>query len=124
VEPSENGSGVINGRLFSGHCCRERKSIGGVIYAKKKGVVLSEKLDAFFTEKYGAPWIAEGEARGELNKGREVLLKILRKRFQKVPKDVENTIRKMNDPVALDSWAEHALDCQSMAEFSQAVCPK
>ena len=32
---------------------------------RKSGVILSEKLDAFFTEKYGAPWIAEGEARNE-----------------------------------------------------------
>ena len=67
---------------------------------------------------------AEGKTEGKIENGREVLLKILRKRFNKVPRDVENTIRKMNDPVALDSWAEHALDCQSMAEFAQAVCPK
>ncbi|MCL2306426.1 MAG: hypothetical protein FWC43_13875 [Planctomycetaceae bacterium] len=92
---------------------------------RKKGVILSEKLDAFFTEKYGAPWIAEGEARGEakgeVKKGREMLLKILRKRFNKVPKDVESIICKMSDPVALDSWAEHALDCQSMTDFAQAI---
>ncbi|MCL2304436.1 MAG: hypothetical protein FWC43_03745 [Planctomycetaceae bacterium] len=31
------------------------------------------------------------------------------------------SICKMNDPVALDSWAEHALDCQSMAEFATAI---
>jgi len=32
---------------------------------RKNGVVLTEKLDAYFTEKYGAPWIAEGEANGK-----------------------------------------------------------
>jgi len=88
---------------------------------KKKGIILTEKLDAYFTEKYGPRFIAEGKAEGELNKGREVLLRILRKKFQKVPKDVENIISKMSDPVSLDSWAEHALDCQSMAEFAGTI---
>ena len=96
---------------------------------KKKGVILTEKLDAYFTEKYGpqfiavgkAEGIAEGEARGEARGKAETLLKILRKRFCKVPQDVENMISKMTDLVALDSWAEHALDCQSMAEFAEAI---
>ena len=97
------------------------KAMEELYMRKKNGVILSEKLDAFFTEKYGAPWIAEGEARGELNKGREVLLKILRARFKRVPRDVENTISKMIDPVALDSWAVHAATCESMDEFSSAI---
>jgi len=59
----------------------------------------------------------EGKAEGKA----ETLLKILRKRFNKIPRDVESTICKMSDPVALDSWAEHALDCQSMADFTQAI---
>ena len=92
---------------------------------KKNGVILSEKLDAFFTEKYGAPWIAEGEARGEARgkteQGRSTLLKILRARFKRVPRDVESTISKMIDPVALDSWAVHAATCEAMDEFATAI---
>ena len=80
-------------------------------------------IKSIFDEKFDEG-VAVGEAKGETRGKAGTLLKILRKRFNKVPKDVENTIRKMTDPVALDSWAEHALDCQSMAEFSQAVCPK
>ena len=64
---------------------------------------------------------ARGEVRGEIKKGREMLLKILHARFPKIPKNVENTIRKMTDPVALDSWAEHALSCRSMNEFTEAL---
>jgi len=82
-----------------------------------QNVLLTEKLDAYFTKRCAAPWKAEGKAEGKA----ETLLKILRKRFNKVPKDVESTICKMNDPVALDSWAEHALDCQSMTEFAEAI---
>jgi hypothetical protein len=58
---------------------------------------------------------------GEIKKGREMLLKILRARFQNIPAEVEQTIQSMNDPTALDSWAEHALTCQSMTEFSEAI---
>ena len=65
--------------------------------------------------------IAEGKTEGKIEKGREILLKILRKKFNKVPKDVENKIGKMNDPVALDSWAVHAAICQSMNEFTEAL---
>jgi len=77
-------------------------------------------IKTIFEEKYDEG-VAFGKAEGKAETGREILLKILRKRFNKVPRDVENTIRKMTDPVALDSWAEHALDCQSMTEFAQAV---
>ena len=85
-------------------------------------------IKSIFDEKFDEG-VAVGEARGEvkwkaegkIEKGREMLLKILRARFNRIPKDVENTIRKMTDPVALDSWAVHAATCQSMSEFSQAV---
>ena len=97
------------------------KAMEELYMRKKNGVILSEKLDAFFTEKYGAPWIAEGEARGEARGKIETLLKILRARFKRVPRDVENTISKMNDPVALDSWAIHAATCESMDEFATAI---
>ena len=60
-------------------------------------------------------------AEGKAENGRAILLKILRKKFNKIPKDVENKIGKMTDPVALDSWVEHALTCPSMSEFARAV---
>ena len=77
-------------------------------------------IKSIFDEKYDTGF-ADGAAEGEVKKGREMLLKILRARFNRVPRDVENTVRKMTDPVALDSWAEHALTCQSMDEFAKAV---
>ena len=36
-----------------------------LIMRKKEGIILSEKLDAYFTERCSAPWIAKGEARGK-----------------------------------------------------------
>ena len=92
---------------------------------RKKGVILTEKLDAYFTEKYGAPWIAKGEAKGKaegkaIGKG-EMLLTILRTRFHRIPKETEQAIRQMTDPIALDSWAAHATVCTSMEEFTKAL---
>ena len=84
---------------------------------KKKGVILSEKLDAFFYEKFGAIGKAEGEARGKT----EAVLTCLRARFKRVPQRVEKEIRSVSDPTALDSWIAQAATCQSLDEFAEAM---
>ena len=86
------------------------------IFEEKYEIGYSEgKADGYFNGK--AEGRAEGKAEGKI----ETLLKILRVRFRRVPRDVEMVIRKMTDPIALDSWAEYALTCQSMNEFSQSI---
>jgi hypothetical protein len=99
---------------------------------KKEGVIFSEKLDAFFRERY-APDIAEGKAQGlaigeargraeeKTESRRNMLLAFLRGRFGKVPKNIEKTINQMNDPIALKSLAIHAATCQSLKEFSSEL---
>ena len=79
---------------------------------RKEGVILTEKLDAYFTERY-APAIAKGKA--------EAVLIVLRARFKKIPKEVEKMILAMSDQVAIESWAAYAATCQSMEEFSVAL---
>ena len=92
---------------------------------KKKGFILSERLDTYFTEKYGPQFIAEGEARGEAKwkaeGGRTAVLAVLRARFKRVPKGIEKTIRAIADPVALESWAVQAATCQTLDEFAEAL---
>ena len=104
---------------------------------RKKGVILSEKLDAYFGEKYGPRYFAEGEARGVVRGiaigeargmamgtaegGRNTVLTVLRARFQKVPQSVEKAIRSLSDPIALESWAVQAATCQSIKEFAEAI---
>ena len=73
-------------------------------------------IKTIFEEKYDAG-IVEGEARGKA----DTLLKILRARFNKVPKETEKAIRQMTDPIALDSWAVQAATCQSIDEFARAL---
>jgi len=82
--------------------------------------IFEEKYDMGFAEGE-AKGRAEGKAEGEAAKGKSMLLKILHAKFHRIPKDVEHTILSMTDPTALDSWAEHALACQSMDEFAQAI---
>ena len=64
---------------------------------------------------------AEGRIEGEAKGKADTLLKILRAKFDKIPKATEQAISQMTDPIALDSWAIHAATCQSMEEFAQAL---
>ena len=58
---------------------------------------------------------------GYVEGGAKVVLTVLRARFKKVPKGVENAVRQMTDPIALDSWATHAATCKSLDEFVAAL---
>ena len=73
-------------------------------------------IKSILDEKYDA-----GVADGEIKWKADTLLKILRGKFGKVPKETEKAISQMTDPIALDSWAIHAATCQSMKEFAEAL---
>jgi hypothetical protein len=77
---------------------------------RKKGVILTEKLDAYFNEKYAVPRAVET--------GRNMLMAFLRGRFGKVPKSIEKAINQMNDPIALESLAARTGNCKTLAEFA------
>ena len=65
--------------------------------------------------------IQEGIEIGEAQKGRSMLLTLLRKKFLEVPQGIEKAIQSMTDPTALESLAAHVLDCQSLEEFVEAL---
>jgi len=105
------------------------ETIGELFMRRKEGVIISEKLDGYFRERY-APLIAKGEAKGiaiGVAKGRaeektearrEMLLEFLRGRFGKVPKHIERAINQMNDPIALKSLAARTGNCKTLEEFA------
>jgi len=62
-------------------------------------------------------WKAEGKAEGIAEAGRNMVLTFLLAKFERVPQEIENAIRQMNDPIALDSWAAQVATSQSMEEF-------
>jgi hypothetical protein len=84
-----------------------------------------EKWTAERKDEWKAEGIAEGEARGEARgeakRGRDVLLAILRRKFDRIPRETEQTILAMTDTVALESWAVQASMCQSLDEFLEAL---
>ena len=65
--------------------------------------------------------VAIGEARGKAIGKAEAILTILRARFRRIPKETEKAVRRITDPVALDSWAVQAATCQSIDEFTNAI---
>jgi len=64
---------------------------------------------------------AVGKAEGKVEGKAELLLKILREKFNRIPKETEKAIRQMTDPIALDSWAIQAATSRSMDEFAEAL---
>jgi hypothetical protein len=64
---------------------------------------------------------AVGKAEGKVEGKAELLLKILREKFNRIPKETEKAIRQMTDPIALDSWAVQAATSKSMDEFAEAL---
>ena len=52
---------------------------------------------------------AKGEARGEVKGKAEMVIKALRTKFSKVPKEIENAVFGMSDSIALESLLEHAI---------------
>ena len=96
---------------------------------RKQGVILTEKIDAAFYEKYGPQFIAKGEAigeargeaRGETIGEAKAILTVLRARFKKVPKDVKDAVQGVSDLTVLESWVARAATCQSMDEFAEAI---
>jgi hypothetical protein len=64
---------------------------------------------------------AIGEARGEANRGRSMVLTALRTKFKRVPKDIEKTILSMSDPIALESLLAQAIQSETMDEFAESL---
>jgi predicted transposase/invertase (TIGR01784 family) len=65
--------------------------------------------------------IVKGRAEGRAEVARNSVLTVLRKRFTNIPDEMEQAIRQMNDPIALDSLLSLALDCRTLDEFATAL---
>jgi hypothetical protein len=67
--------------------------------------------------------MAQTTAEKLLNQGgteasRNVVLAYLRGKFGTVPKDIEDAVRRMNDPIALESLAARTANCTTLEEFA------
>jgi hypothetical protein len=62
-------------------------------------------------------WRAEGVAKGKA----EMVLTAVQKKFKDVPQEIEDAVLAMSDPIALKSLLEHAIDSDTLDEFSTAL---
>ena len=62
-----------------------------------------------------------GEARGELKGRIQAILTFLRAKFQNVPDEIIGELYKRTDPIALDSLAVLAAQCNTLDEFAKAL---
>ncbi len=92
-----------------------RKTLQPVFGNKGKNMIKT-----IFDEKYDEG-LAVGEARGKARGKAETVLTLLRTIFNRIPKDMEDRIRRMVDPVALDSLAASILDCPSLEQFGKIL---
>ena len=91
-----------------------------ILYDTIKNIVEVETMPTML-EKWTAEAIAKGEAKWKAEGKAEAVLTVLRTRFRKIPKEIEQAIRQIIDPIALDSWTAQATTCQSLDEFAEAL---
>ena len=65
-------------------------------------------------------FIDQGRVKGEikvaLREARAILLRLLRKRFKKVPRKVQERVAATTDLQLLDQWVENVLDATTLAD--------
>jgi hypothetical protein len=61
----------------------------------------------------------EGELKGETKKAIQSVLRLLNKRFHKVPESISHTVNSYTDLIVLDSLFDRAWECKTLAEFEQ-----
>jgi hypothetical protein len=85
---------------------------------KFQEVTMGKKLDNYLKE---LGLVDKWQAEGKTIFGRNMVLKVLQKKFIKIPPTIETTIQQMNDPVALESLVAGAYECQTLDEFADAI---
>ena len=93
------------------------KAFKPILKGKEKQMIKS-----IFDEKYDAGvavGVAVGEARGEAKGKAESVLKVIRTKFKKIPKEVERAVLGMSDSIALESLLEHAIYSDTLDEFAE-----
>ena len=53
--------------------------------------------------------------------GQNMVLKALLRKFKQVPREIEELVLAMSDPIALESLLEHAIDSDTLDKFATAL---
>lgn len=103
--------------LYLAYSARHAERNYKALFDTVKNVVEKEKKMPSLYDLWKREGLAEGKAEGKA----EAVLTFLQARFKKVPTSIEKMIRKVSDPVALDSWIANAATCSSLNEFKKAI---
>ena len=94
-----------------------RTKIGMEQIVKAFSKILSEKEANEMTKTMAEELLTQGEAKGEAKAGRKLILAFLRGKFGNIPKEIEEAVKQMNDPIALESLAARTGNCKTLDEF-------
>jgi hypothetical protein len=81
----------------------------------------TENMTTTIFDEIRAQGRTEGEASGEIKGGQNIVLAALRKKFKNIPDNIETEIRKMSDPIALESLIYDVLESKTLDEFENAL---
>jgi hypothetical protein len=99
--------------------------IGTELIVKAYSKVFDEREAQKMAQTTAQELLLEGEtrgiAKGKAESGRNMVLTFLRAKFKRIPKDVEKAVLAMSDPIALESLAAQAGQCDTMDEFAEAL---
>ena len=94
-----------------------RTKIGMEQIVKAFSKILSEKEANEMTKTMAEElWVG-----GKAETGRNMILAFLRGRFGNVPKEIEEAVNQMNDPIALESLLARTANCKTLDEFVEEL---
>jgi hypothetical protein len=93
-----------------------QKTIPGKEGEYMAGTMVKTLYDEIY-EKGQLNGVSKGKKEGIKEGQANVILKLLEKRFGKIPIDVQKKLYAKQDPIVLDSLAVQLLDCKSLEEF-------
>ena len=65
--------------------------------------------------------IEKARTEGKVETGQSMVLKALRKKFERVPPEIEEAVLARTDSIALESLLEHVFDSDTLDEFAEAL---
>ena len=112
--------GIIVYTARSGGATKEQieKAIS-VAWKGKEGIKMAETAQKSYYQEVLEAATAEVTANVTAKMKAESTLKILRVRFRNVPDEITRAINAMNDPIALTSLEDFAMDCESLDDFAK-----
>jgi hypothetical protein len=67
---------------------------------------------------------AEGRRAGEIHSRQQMLVRLMRRRFGRVPRATEQLIRATQDTTRLDAWLDNFATAQTLADVGIAARPE